>query len=319
MFVWGRNNNHLFKQNHKKTYSLPQRIPFTHAVAKCVAGYDYILILAGEMLYCYHQSAMHHLACFKAVSDVATTDNMIVVVTAEGTALISEFSPEKMVANEMALTRIGLEEKVRRVWMDYGEVFLLAESGQVLHLKRNEWYETKSYSDPQVVEGISGQKIKNIAAALNGNYFLTEDGKVYSSSKKEPTKAVLCKLEQKFVDIAASEYFLGIAENGRMYIWGKYLENNYELPTEFGKISQRFKRIQLSCDNGFGITEKGEGWVWGKNANGELGISDYEQRTQPFPLITLQNEQIADFICGEGYTVCLVQGSNAKKLKIKTN
>lgn len=151
MFVWGRNNNHLFKQNHKKTYSLPQRVPFTHTVGKCVAGYDYILLMAGQTLYCYHQSALHHLAHFNMVSDIATTDNMIVIVSSEGAAMISEFSPEKMVANELTQTRIPLNEKVVKVFMNYGEVFLLAESGQVLHLKRNEWYETKSYSDPQIV------------------------------------------------------------------------------------------------------------------------------------------------------------------------
>lgn len=137
MFIWGRNNNHLFKQNHKKTYSLPQKIPFMNAVSKCVAGYDYMLVMAGERLYCYHQSAMHHLEGFKMVVDVATTDNMIVVVTKEGTAMIWEFSTEKMVGNEITQSKIALEEKVNRVWMDYGEVFLLGESGQVLHLKRN--------------------------------------------------------------------------------------------------------------------------------------------------------------------------------------
>lgn len=137
MFIWGRNNNHLFKQNHKKTYSLPQKVPCMGGVSKCVAGYDYMLIIAAERLYCYHQSAMHSLECFKTVVDVATTDNMIVVVTAEGAAVIWEFSTEKMVGNEITQSRIALEEKVKRVWMDYGEVFLMGESGQVLHLKRN--------------------------------------------------------------------------------------------------------------------------------------------------------------------------------------
>ena len=46
--------------------------------------------------------------------------------------------------------------------------------------------------------------------------------------------------------------------------------------------------MELSGDNGFAITEAGEGWIWGKNANGELGISDYEPRMKPYPLITME-------------------------------
>jgi hypothetical protein len=57
--------------------------------------------------------------------------------------------------------------------------------------------------------------------------------------------------------IAASEYFIGIADNGRLYVCGKYLDKTYENPTEFGKISQKFVKICLGNDNGFGITEKG--------------------------------------------------------------
>lgn len=57
------------------------------------------------------------------------------------------------------------------------------------HLRRNEWYETKSYSDPQIVQGLHNKRIKTIAPALTHNYFLAEDGRVFTSSKKEPTKA----------------------------------------------------------------------------------------------------------------------------------
>lgn len=96
--------------------------------------------MTGQMLYCYHQSALHHLAHFKMVSDIATTDNMIVIVSGDGNAMIAEFSPEKIVGNELTLTKIVLGEKVVKVFMNYGDVFLLAESGQVLHLQRNEWY-----------------------------------------------------------------------------------------------------------------------------------------------------------------------------------
>ena len=61
--------------------------------------------------------------------------------------------------------------------------------------------------------------------------------------------------------------------------------NPIKLP---GQLTEKFVSVELSGDNGFAITEDGEGWIWGKNANGELGISDYEPRTKPYPLITME-------------------------------
>jgi hypothetical protein len=311
------NNNHLFRQNHKKSYSLPQRLPVGRPVGKCVAGYDYLLLLSNRSLFCYFQSALYHLAHFTTATDIATTDNMIVVLTADGAASIAEFNADKVVAGELTFAPIRLSSRVDRLFMSHGEVFLVDDQQQAFHLKRNEWYETKSYSDPQPVEGLAGRKIKTIAPALAHNYFLTEDGRVFLSSKQQPTKPQLSSFKQKFVEIAASEYFIGIADNGRLYVCGKYLDQTFDAPTEFGKISQKFVKVSLSSENGFAITEKGEGWVWGKNANGELGISDYEPRNQPFPLVTLQSDSLTEFVLGEGFTVCLAQNPHAKKPQSK--
>jgi hypothetical protein len=37
-------------------------------------------------------------------------------------------------------------------------------------------------------------------------------------------------------------------------VCGKYLDKIYEAPSEFAKISQKFIKISLGSDNGFGIT-----------------------------------------------------------------
>jgi hypothetical protein len=93
------NNNHLFRHNHKKTYSLPQKIPISRPILKCVAGYDYILILSQPAsLSCYYQNAFYQLNNFKNVAAFATTDNMIVIVNTDGTAWIMEFNAEKIIS-----------------------------------------------------------------------------------------------------------------------------------------------------------------------------------------------------------------------------
>lgn len=159
-------------------------MPVSRQVQKCVAGYDYILMLSSQSLFCYFQSAIYHLTHFQNAIDVATTDNMIVVITADGNATIAEFNADKIITGELTYSRLQIKQKVVKVFMNYGEIFLVDEAQKILHLKRNEWYETKSYSDPAIVEGFGEKIIKSIAPAISHNYFLTEDGKVYISTKK---------------------------------------------------------------------------------------------------------------------------------------
>lgn len=150
------NNNHLFRQNHKKTYSLPQKVPLQRSVSQCAAGYDYLLILehsTGTLL-CYYQSGLHRVNNFSGVVDVATTDNMVVFVKGDGSAWIMEFNPEKITNGDINPTKISLQEPVSKVYMNYSDIFLKTSSQIVYHLRRNEWYETKTYSDPIPVVGL---------------------------------------------------------------------------------------------------------------------------------------------------------------------
>lgn len=112
-------------------------MPLHQNIQKCVPGYDYIIMLSSNSLLCYYQSAIYRLSRFKDIVDIATTDNMIVVVSQDGSAFISEFSSEKIVSDEITPSKISLKLKIRRVFMSYGDIFLLAEDGEVYHLRRN--------------------------------------------------------------------------------------------------------------------------------------------------------------------------------------
>lgn len=57
--------------------------------------------------------------------------------------------------------------------MNYGDIFLKAESESIFYIKRNEWYQTKTYTDPVKISGFKNEEIKEIAAGINQNYFLT--------------------------------------------------------------------------------------------------------------------------------------------------
>ena len=112
-------------------------MPVNKPVQKCAAGYDYILMLSAQSLFCYFQSAIYHLSHFQNVVDIATTDNMIVVVTADGVATIAEFNADKIITGELTYSKIQIKQKVVKVFMNYGEIFLVDDSQKILHLKRN--------------------------------------------------------------------------------------------------------------------------------------------------------------------------------------
>ena len=102
----------MFRQNHKKTYSLPQKLPVNRSVLKCAPGYDYILLLQKSPgpLVCYYQSAFYQISHFASnVVDVSTTDNIIVVITADGSAWIMEFNAEKIIDGELNPAKINIK------------------------------------------------------------------------------------------------------------------------------------------------------------------------------------------------------------------
>jgi len=76
-------------------------------------------------LACYYQNAIYQIKNFKNVVDIATTDNMIVVVTDEGQAWIMEFNADKIIAEGLTPGKINLKEKVKSVCMNYGDIFLV--------------------------------------------------------------------------------------------------------------------------------------------------------------------------------------------------
>lgn len=54
-----------------------------------------------------------------------------------------------------------------------------------------------------------------------------------------------------------------------------YIDKNRAKTEKIWKISNRFIDLVVGNDNFYAITESLEAWVWGKNAYGELGLSDY--------------------------------------------
>lgn len=94
-YIWGskfihylENNNHLFKNNHKKTYSLPQKMhfPLSVSIKKLSCGEDFVIILTKNGKIYFHYQSAFYVANDKifnenSIIDIATDDNIMIFIT----------------------------------------------------------------------------------------------------------------------------------------------------------------------------------------------------------------------------------------------
>ncbi len=84
--LYVENINHLFRNNHKRTYSRPQKLPIFLNIQKCACGHDFIVILTQEnKLYCQYQSALYKMQLTQLIPgdkivDVYASDNTVLFV-----------------------------------------------------------------------------------------------------------------------------------------------------------------------------------------------------------------------------------------------
>lgn len=62
-----------------------------------------------------------------------------------------------------------------------GNIFLKMQNNQIVQFKKNDWMETKSFSDPKLVLVSKTCDIIDIKSLKDTFYFLTKEGNLYSA------------------------------------------------------------------------------------------------------------------------------------------
>ena len=62
-----------------------------------------------------------------------------------------------------------------------GNIFLKMQNHQIVQFKKNDWLETKSFSDPKLVLASKTCDIVDIKSLKDNFYFLTKEGTLYSA------------------------------------------------------------------------------------------------------------------------------------------
>jgi X-linked retinitis pigmentosa GTPase regulator len=81
------------------------------------------------------------------------------------------------------------------------------------------------------------------------------------------------------------------------------------------KLAVELDVVEVSIGGCFGAALDREGmlWTWGSNANGELGLGDFEPRPHPFPVAHLKHKPVQKIACGGAFAIALgkARDSNA--------
>lgn len=73
------------------------------------------------------------------------------------------------------------EKIIKKIVMVDGNIFLKMQNNQIVQFKKNDWMETKSFSDPKLVLVSKTCDIIDIKSLKDTFYFLTKEGTLYSA------------------------------------------------------------------------------------------------------------------------------------------
>lgn len=71
------------------------------------------------------------------------------------------------------------DKVIKQVKIVDGNIFLKMNNNQLIHFKKNDWMETKSFSDPRLVIASKNCDIIDIKSTKRTFYFLAKDGLLY--------------------------------------------------------------------------------------------------------------------------------------------
>lgn len=199
----------------------------------------------------------------------------------------------------------------------------------------------QSVSQPKEVESLKGLRVKSVAcgawhtaaivevvadryksSAVGGKLFTWGDGDkgrlghADGESKLLPT-CIAQLVEFDFVQVSCGRMLtVGLTSLGKVYTVGSAVHGQLGNPhakdksitVVEGYLNQEFvKEISSGSYHVAVLTSGGSVYTWGRNANGQLGVGDIEDRSSPTFVEALRDRQVQNIVCGSSITaaICL--------------
>ncbi|ESR43646.1 hypothetical protein CICLE_v10010970mg [Citrus x clementina] len=199
----------------------------------------------------------------------------------------------------------------------------------------------QNVSQPKEVESLRGLKVKSVACgpwhtaaivdimvdrcksnAIGGKLFTWGDadkgrlGHVDGERKLLPT-CVPRLVDFDFVQVSCGRMLtVGLTSLGKVYTMGSAVHGQLGNPKAKdrsitvveGKLKEEFvKGISSGSYHVAVLTSGGSVYTWGKNANGQLGLGDSQERETPTFVEALRDREVESVVCGSSITaaICL--------------
>ncbi|XP_039252770.1 RCC1 and BTB domain-containing protein 1-like isoform X2 [Styela clava] len=123
-------------------------------------------------------------------------------------------------------------------------------------------------------------------------------------------------LSRKVVGIACgSHHSMVLTDDGEVYAWGynncgqigSGSTSNQTTPRKVNACIGNKRIIHIACGqtSSLAVTDNGEVYSWGYNGNGQLGVGNNVNQTNPCRIAALQNVVIVQVVCGYAHTLAL--------------
>ena len=127
---------------------------------------------------------------------------------------------------------------------------------------------------------------------------------------KKSTSAFECVkgLEGVYVlKVAAGYHSAAVSDNGELFVWGTGTFGEFLTPHKM-YFQDKVKEVSIGSTFSVAYLQNRTVYAWGNNANGELGLNDYEPRTSPTLIPGLKGKKINLLSCGGNF--CVALGNN---------
>uniref|UniRef100_F6YMX2 RCC1 and BTB domain-containing protein 1 n=1 Tax=Ciona intestinalis TaxID=7719 RepID=F6YMX2_CIOIN len=190
--------------------------------------------------------------------------------------------------------------------------------------------DNSSSLEPRLLESFSGQKIISLSAGSGPHVLvLTQDGGVYSwghnsymqlgnggTSPGTSPSLLSRNISNKVVQIACgSHHSMALTTEGEVYTWGynncgqigSGSTANQGSPRKVTACIGNKRIIDITCGQttSLCVTDSGEVYSWGYNGNGQLGVGNNVNQTNPCRVAALQGVVIAQVVCGYAHALAL--------------
>lgn len=199
----------------------------------------------------------------------------------------------------------------------------------------------QNVSQPKAVESLRGLKVKSVACGpwhtaaivditvdrcksntIGGKLFTWGDGDKgrlgHADGERKLLPTCVTRLvDFDFVQVSCGRMLtVGLTSLGKVYTMGSAVHGQLGNPKAKdrsitvveGKLKEEFvKGISSGSYHVAVLTSGGSVYTWGKNANGQLGLGDSQERETPTFVEPLRDRQVESVVCGSSITaaICL--------------